>query len=95
MAKVHYSIHAARDLIESADYIARDKPIAAYEWVDEITRVCELLAQNPEIGDVRNSPGHGPCRSFVSGNYVIFFRGVPDGIEIIRVVRGERDIDRL
>ena len=86
---------ASDDLWENAEYIAEDKPDAAYKWVETIENVCETLAANPEMGQARTSRNHGPCRSFVSGNYVIFFRGLGEGVEIIRIVRGERDLDNV
>ena len=63
MAKVSYSSLASTDLYENAEYIARDKPDAAYKWVDTIEGVCEMLAANPEMGQARKSRSHGPCRS--------------------------------
>jgi len=75
-----------------AGFISRDKPEAAYLWIETIEGVCEMLASNPEMGQVRKSKNHGPCRSFTSGNCVIFFRGIDQGVEIIRTVRGERDL---
>ena len=95
MAKVHYSPLAAKDLWENAEYIARDKPDAAYHWVESIDNTCELLAENPELGERRKTGRFGACRCFTRGSYIIFFRGVADGVEIIRIVRGERDIERL
>jgi toxin ParE1/3/4 len=95
MAIVRYSELASADLYENAEFIARDKPDAAYRWVETIDAVCQTLAANPETGQQRTSKNHGPCRSFTSGNYVIFFRGIDDGVEIIRVVRGERDLDNV
>lgn len=95
MGKVYYSTLAAADLSENAEYIARDKPEAAYRWIEKIEATCELLAKNPEVGQERVTHNLGRCRSFVSGNYVIFFRGVSDGVEVVRVVRGERDLDHL
>jgi toxin ParE1/3/4 len=95
MAKVFYSALAAKDVWENAEYISRDKPDAAYRWVESVESTCELLAGNPEIGERRQSSRHGPCRSFTCGNYVIFYRGVVDGVEIIRIVRGERDLDSI
>jgi len=95
MAKVHYSSLAAKDLCDNAEYFARDKPDAAYRWVETIKETCELLAINPEMGEQRNIRNLGHCRSFTCGRYVVFFRGVADGVEIIRVVRGERDIEQL
>jgi toxin ParE1/3/4 len=95
MARVRYSTRASVDLWENAEYIARDKPDAAYRWVETIEDICATLALNPEIGQARRSRSHGPCRSFVSGNYVIFFRSFSEGVEIIRIVRGERDLDSI
>ena len=95
MAKVYYSALAAADIYENAEYIARDKPEAAHRWIETVQATCELLAHNPATGIERTVRSHGRCRSFVSGNYVIFFRSASDGIEIVRVVRGERDIESL
>jgi toxin ParE1/3/4 len=95
MGKVHYSSLAAKDLCDNAEYIARDKPDVAYRWVEAIEETCELLAINPEMGEQGNIRNLGHCRRFTCGKYVVFFRGVADGVEIIRVVRGERDIEQL
>ena len=95
MAKVHYSSLAAKDLLENAEYIARDKPDAAYYWVEAIEDTCARLAANPEMGERRSIRNLGHCCSFTCGKYVIFFRGVSDGVEIIRIVRGDRDLEKL
>jgi toxin ParE1/3/4 len=95
MAKVHYSSLAARDLWENAEYIARDKPDAAYHWVEAVEDTCARLALYPEMGERREIRNLGRCRSFTCGKYVVFFRGVSDGVEIIRIVRGDRDIEQL
>ena len=95
MAKVRYSKLASSDLFENSEFIARDKPEAAYRWVEKIEAACQTLALNPEMGQRRTSKNHGPCRSFSCGSYVIFFRGFGDGVEIIRIVRGERDLDNV
>ena len=95
MAKVRYSQLASSDLFEYSEFIARDKPIAAYEWVQKIEGVCATLAAIPEIGETRKSKNHGPCRSFTSGKYVIFFRPIKSGVEIIRIVRGGVDLDNV
>jgi toxin ParE1/3/4 len=95
MPKAHYSSFAARDLWENAEYIARDKPDAAYRWIEAIEETCTRLASNPEMGERRNIRNLGHCRSFTCGKYVIFFRGVVDGVEIIRIVRGDRDLEQL
>lgn len=95
MATVKYSDLASMDLYEHVEYIAQDKPAAAYRWLESIESTCDLLASNPELGEQRRSKGHGPCRIFVVGNYVIFFRRSEAGIEIIRVLRGGRDLEQI
>lgn len=95
MAPVKYSELASTDLYEHVEYIAQDKPSAAYRWLESIESTCELLASNPELGEQRQSRGHGRCRTFVVGNYVIFFRRAEAGIEVVRVLRGGRDLDQV
>jgi len=72
-------------------------PAAAEKQLSVTVRAVSYVV-NPVTGynacsGLRQTRGLGPCRSFVVGNYVIFFRGVSDGVEIVRIVRGERDIE--
>jgi toxin ParE1/3/4 len=34
-------------------------------------------------------------RSFPIGNYVVFYREIKDGVDIIRILRGSRDIEAI
>jgi len=43
------------------------------------------------MGRARPELGHG-LRSFVVGQYVVFYRPSTKGIEIVRVLHGARDI---
>jgi len=95
MPKVKYSKLASKDLFEYSEFIAHDKPVAAYKWVEQIEDACATLAANPEMGQARKSKNHGNCRSFTSGKYVIFFRAIQGGVEIIRIVRGGLDLDNV
>ncbi len=95
MAKLVIAPLAEKDLNDILDFIARDKPQAAVRWVDKIRAMCEFLANNSKTGQRRPEFKTGGFRSSLVGNYVIFYREIPDGIEIARVVRGERDIRNL
>ena len=95
MATVIYAPQADDDLIGIVDYIARDNPKAARDWLAMIRRTCETLATQPEMGEVRAAFGVPGCRSFSVGNYVIFFRASESGIEVARVVHGSRDMRNL
>lgn len=94
MANLLFAPSARRDLSDIFDYIARDKPIAAANWVDTIEDKCRLIASTPDYGEIRSAFGHG-IRSSTLGRYVIFFRPIKDGIEVIRVVTGDHDIRSL
>jgi len=85
---------ADEDIYEIALYIARDNPSAALNMVDEFERKFAQLAESPAAGREREelSPG---LRSFPVKSFLIFFRESDDGIEIIRVLSGFRDIDSL
>lgn len=48
----------------------------------------------PDIG--RSCPElPGKVRSFVLGRYVIFYRPSSDGVEIVRVLHGARDLGQI
>lgn len=34
-------------------------------------------------------------RSFAFGRYVVFYEPLPDGIDVVRVLHGSRDIDHV
>ena len=48
-------------------------------------------AEFPHSGSIRSELGGG-TRSFAVGNYVIFYRPIPDGIRLLRVLNAARDI---
>jgi toxin ParE1/3/4 len=95
MARLFFAPAAQEDLQALVEFIARDKPQAARRWPARLRERCRLLAKNPGTGERRPEFLSGECRSFSFGNYVIFLRPVPRGIEIVRVVRAERDLRSL
>jgi toxin ParE1/3/4 len=62
--------------------------------IDEITSIYENLITFPEMGRARDElfPGY---RSFPKGQFLIFYRLIPEGIEIVRVIHGARNLDEL
>jgi toxin ParE1/3/4 len=94
MKKPHYTSAAQKDLAEIVTYIARDKPGAALAWVEKIEAKCLLIAANPALGQRQPHLGEG-VRSSIVGRYVIFHRESSDRVEVLRVIRGDRDIRQL
>ena len=81
MAKLIIAPAAQQDLSDIFDYIARDKPIAAANWVETIEQKCMLIATAPEFGEKRPECG-SDIRSSAVGRYVVFYRLVSGGIEV-------------
>jgi toxin ParE1/3/4 len=95
VANVVYAPEADDDLESIVDYIARDKPTAASEWLAQIRTTCETLATQPAMGEERTGFGVPGCRSFSVGQYVVFFRAIEGGIEVSRVIHGSRDMRNI
>jgi toxin ParE1/3/4 len=94
MPDLRRTAQAEEDLIELWLYIAQDNPGAADCLLDEIEDKCTLLAANPQLGAAR--PDIAPeCRSFPVGRYLILYRLIPDGVEVVRVVQGSRRLEGL
>jgi len=82
------------------EHIADDNPDAATQVVEAACETCKALAANPGLGRLRKfrNPRLKGVRSWrVSGfdNYLIFYRAIPDGIEVLHVYHGARDIEAL
>ena len=94
MSRFCIADQAKEDLADVWLYIAEDNPGAADRWTKNALDKFQLLAQNPQLGRAREELGP-PLRSFPMGNYLIFYRPAEDGIEVVRVLSGYRDLDRL
>ncbi|MEI6258176.1 MAG: type II toxin-antitoxin system RelE/ParE family toxin [Planctomycetota bacterium] len=94
MSEATFSQDAEADLLDIAEFIARDNPMAAREWVDAVRQRCHLLSQHPLMGESRPGFGVAGCRSISVGLYVIFFRPSASGVEIARILHGSRDLGR-
>jgi len=90
----HYRLTAGarRNLTEIWSYIAVDNFEAANQLIDTVFERFESLAQMPLSGRARSEVRPG-LRSTPVGNYVIFYRPLDEGIEIVRVLHGARDIE--
>ena len=93
MPRLEISPAANGDLVEIGLYIARQSGSRqrTESFLDSIHQICEMLATQPEIGEIRAEFATGRYRSFSVGNYVIYFCPAPDGICIARVLHGARD----
>ncbi|MGD9634248.1 MAG: type II toxin-antitoxin system RelE/ParE family toxin [Pirellulales bacterium] len=91
MSEPFFSPAAREDLREFLLHVARDKPGAAKRLVDKLEQECRFLANNPGTGTLR-ADLLANLRMWSVGSYVICFQPSSDGVEIIRVIHGARDI---
>ncbi|MCL5745820.1 MAG: type II toxin-antitoxin system RelE/ParE family toxin [Acidobacteria bacterium] len=98
MADVIVSPEALADLDQIHAYIAADNPAAADRVLEAALATFEVLAGMPGMGRPRTfklSELAGMRSLAVTGfrNYLIFYRSVNAGVEIVRVLHGARDVD--
>ncbi len=94
MARIVRSPRAAEDLIELWNWIAVDDPVAADRMLDLIQQKLDMLAANPALGPARADIA-SDLRLFPIRRYVVLYRVLPDGIEVVRVVHGMRHLGGL
>ena len=94
MPRLVRSARAKEDLIELWSSIAADNPTAADHVLDTINENLRMLAGNPRLGPARPDIAEG-LRLFPIRRYVILYRELPDGIEVVRVVHGMRHLSGL
>jgi toxin ParE1/3/4 len=94
MSRVDRFRRAEEDLLTIAEYIARDNPIAAAHWLDQIELQLLQLAENPYLGEAVDHLRPG-LRRFSHGNYLIFYEPRETGIGLVRVLHGARRIEGL
>ena len=94
MSRYLLNVLASRDLNEIADHFAANNLEAGERFFHAFGRKCEQLVAFPNSGrsyaeirpDLRGLPLEG---------YIIFYRVLEDGIEILRVASGRRNFPTL
>ena len=94
MARLVVSNEARQDMAEIWAHIAADNESAADGVVASIHERFATLVENPMAGRSRVEllPN---LRSFPAGSYAIFYFPMEDGVEVMRVVHGARDITTM
>jgi toxin ParE1/3/4 len=91
---------ADRDLDDHAEYIARDNLEAARRFYDAAAKAFEQLVVLPEMGSPQTfrNPALTGLRMWRIPRferYLIFYRPIQEGIEVIRVLHAARDIGAI
>jgi len=94
MKNYRLSEAASSDLDEIWFFIALDDSHTADRFIKKLILCFPMLASMPEMGRERPELS-SKLRSFAFAPYVIFYRFFDDGIEIVRVLHGARDLPPL
>jgi toxin ParE1/3/4 len=88
------NVLASRDLTEIADYFAETNVEVGERFFKEFNSKCQQLVSFPSSGK-----SYGTIRPYLRGlsieGYIIFYRILDDGIEILRVVSGRHNLPSL
>ena len=94
MPRVLRTERAAVDLIDILTYLRARSPTLADSFERDFDEKTRLLAQFPLMGRDRSDLAPRVRGSLVKP-YVILYRPLDDGIEIIRIIHGSRDVSSL
>lgn len=96
---VRWAPRARDDLLDIYVVVGLADPLAAEKYMAALEAKAHLLSENPRLGRCRPDLRED-ARMLVETPYVILYRLVADGdavdhIEIIRVLDGRRDLEKL
>ena len=96
MTPYQVSPEALKDLDGIWLWVATRGSIAAAErLLDSLLHAFRSLSHSPSVGVAVPRIGKPGTRRFPVGNYLILYRGLRDGIEVVRYVHGMRRLQDL
>ncbi|MFN0137930.1 MAG: type II toxin-antitoxin system RelE/ParE family toxin [Phycisphaerae bacterium] len=94
MSTVRRGPLAEDDFLNIWLYVARDSIRAADALLEQFDTALDLLSEFPDSGAPRENLGRG-VRMHVVGSYCLYYRRANDDIELLRVLHGARQLDRV
>ena len=86
---------AEADLRAIGDYIALDNPDRAVSFVEEIIDRWLKIGHNPSAFALVPRYAHLGIRKRNFGNYLIFYRGSEQAVEVLHILHAARDFDAV
>ncbi|HLO84020.1 MAG TPA: type II toxin-antitoxin system RelE/ParE family toxin [Nostocaceae cyanobacterium] len=94
MSRFKISHQALQDIENIWNYIANQNPQAADNLFDQLRAKFPKLAKFPQMGRSRFDLAPS-LRCFPVASYLIFYRPIEQGIEIVRILHGSQDIESI
>jgi addiction module RelE/StbE family toxin len=92
--KILWTKEALLRLQEIEDYISKDNPAVAIEFVDKLITVSETLTDNPELGRVVPELSLEKIRELLYKNYRIVYLIKKSSIDILTVFEGHQLLNK-
>lgn len=83
---------ARADLFDIDTYIAQRNPLAAERLIERLIQAMTSLAAMPKMGRTCEDLGLPSVRRFVVEKHHIFYVLDGNGIRVVRVIHGRRDV---
>lgn len=91
--QLRWTARARNDLLDIAEYIARDNQSVARAWVDRLRARARLAADNPLAGRVVPEFGREDIREVFVRSYRIVYRVRDKAIDVLTMFEGHRLLD--
>ena len=89
--KVRFTPAAQADLAGIRQWIARENPARALSFVRELRSRALALSDFPRRHQIAAHSSSGSVRKLTHGRYLIYYRVLPDRVEIIQVRHSAMD----
>ncbi len=94
MKRVRYTKLAREDLLDIWVHIASRNTQTADRIYDRIEASCKRLAEHPQLGPARPDISD-EARMLVIDRWLALYRLIEDGVQVVRIVDGVRDLTQL
>ncbi|BAZ29446.1 plasmid stabilization system protein [Cylindrospermum sp. NIES-4074] len=94
MSQFRISTQAAQDIENIWNYVAQNNLKAADNLFDNLRETFPKLAKFPQMGRERSELAPF-LQSLPVKNYLIFYRPIEAGVEIVRILHGSQDIKQV
>ncbi|MCY7408454.1 MAG: type II toxin-antitoxin system RelE/ParE family toxin [Alkalinema sp. CAN_BIN05] len=91
MSRYVINVLATRDLNDIGNYFAENSIEAGERFFQAFDRKCKQLVAFPSSGK-RYPEVHPDIRGLLLENHILLYKILDDGIEILRIVNGRRDL---
>ncbi|HED17480.1 MAG TPA: type II toxin-antitoxin system RelE/ParE family toxin [Gammaproteobacteria bacterium] len=89
---IEWADPALDDLEGIRDYIGKDSPYYARQFIERIFDAAEALLEQPKMGRPVPEANHEDVRELIFQGYRIIYRARPDRVQVITVIHGSRNL---